>query len=312
MLTDSNPSVLVVGTIAYDSIQTPYGKADRVLGGSASYFSLAASFFSRISMVGVIGDDFAAHDMDLFRSRDIDLTGVDRSQGKTFAWSGRYHEDMNVRDTVNLELNVLEGFRPVLSPEHRAAKVVFLGNIDPEIQLEVLNQVHSPELVAGDTMNHWIDEKPEELKRVIRRLTVLAVNDEEARMMTGQRNLVQAARKILDMGPEMALIKRGEYGVLKFTRSSIFAAPAYPLEEVFDPTGAGDAFAGGFMGYLARSNSPRQPGEFRRAIIYGSVLASFAVEDFGLKRMENLSKQEIETRYSEFIRLTDFHTERSD
>jgi sugar/nucleoside kinase (ribokinase family) len=219
---------------------------------------------------------------------------------------------MNVRDTIRLELNVLDGFHPVLSPVHRAAKVVFLGNIDPEIQLQVLDQVREPELVAGDTMNHWIAEKPEALKRVLRRLTVLAVNDEEARMMTGQRNLVQAARKILEMGPAMVLIKRGEYGVLKFTRSSVFAAPAYPLEEVFDPTGAGDAFAGGFVGYLAKSNSSRQPRDFRRAIIYGSVLASFAVENFGLRRMENLSRQEIETRYSEFIRLTDFHTDRAD
>jgi sugar/nucleoside kinase (ribokinase family) len=304
--------VLVVGTIAYDSIQTPYGEAARVLGGSASYFAVAASFFSRIHMVGVIGDDFEGRDMDLFQSRGIDLTGVERCRGKTFAWSGRYHEDMNVRDTVKLELNVLEGFRPLLSAEHRDAKVVFLGNIDPGIQLAVLDQVGHPELVAGDTMNHWIAEKPGELKRVIQRLTILMVNDEEARMMTGQRNLVQAARKILDMGPEMVLIKRGEYGVLKFTRSSVFAAPAYPLEEVFDPTGAGDAFAGGFIGYLARSEGSRQPREFRRAIIYGSVLASFAVENFGLKRMETLSSREIETRFSEFIKLTDFQTDRPD
>jgi sugar/nucleoside kinase (ribokinase family) len=259
-------------------------------------------------MVGVIGEDFEPSYLDLFRSRGIDLTGVESADGKTFAWTGRYHEDMNIRDTLKLELNVLKEFHPVLSPKHRGSKFVFLGNIDPEVQLEVLDQVDAPELVAGDTMNHWIQEKPQALSRVLQRLQVLMVNDEEVRMLTGERSLVQAARKILKMGPDMVLIKRGEYGVLKFTDSSTFAAPAYPLEEVFDPTGAGDVFAGGFMGYIARSKNPRQLRELRRAIVYGSVLASFAVEDFGLRRIETLSASEIEARFSEFVKLTDFHT----
>ena len=300
-------SVLVVGTVAFDSIETPYGSAERILGGSASYFALGASFFTPVRVVGVVGRDFPQEYLDLFSRRNVDLDGLKHEQGDTFHWRGRYHEDINVRDTLELHLNVLAGFVPQLPERYRDAEYVFLGNIDPAMQMEVLNQIRHMKLVACDTMDHWIRESAPELRKVLKRIEMLVINDSEARLLSGESNIVRAARAILKMGPQAVLIKRGEYGVLQFSDSSVFATPAYPLEEVFDPTGAGDSFAGGFLGQLARSGDTSQRG-IRRAIVYGSVVASFTVEDFGVKRLTTASLADIEERYQRFIQLTDFHT----
>jgi sugar/nucleoside kinase (ribokinase family) len=300
-------SILVVGTVAFDSIETPSGSAERVLGGSASYFAMGASFFAPVRIVGVIGKDFPEEHLDLFTRRGIDLQGLKRESGDTFHWRGRYHEDLNVRDTIELHLNVLSGFVPRLPESYRDADYVFLGNIDPEMQLEVLSQLRCFRLVACDTMDHWINASPQPLRKVLGKIETLVVNDSEARLLSGEHNIVRAARAILKMGPKTVLIKRGEYGVLQFSDSAIFAVPAYPLEEVFDPTGAGDSFAGGFFGQLARSGDAGEGG-LRRAIVYGSVVASFTVEDFGLKRLSSLTMDQIEERYRKFVELTDFHT----
>ncbi|MPZ75305.1 MAG: sugar kinase [Deltaproteobacteria bacterium] len=300
-------SILVVGTVAFDSIETPFGSAERILGGSASYFALAASFFTRVRIVGVIGQDFPQEYLDLFSQRPIDLEGVKKEPGETFHWRGKYHEDINVRDTLELHLNVLSGFVPQLPELYRDAEYVFLGNIDPLMQLEVLNQIRRMRLVVCDTMDHWIRESLEDLRKVLKRIEILVINDSEARLLSGYNNIVRAARAILKMGPKVVLVKRGEYGVLQFSDSTIFATPAYPLEEVFDPTGAGDSFAGGFLGQLARSSDQSQQG-IRRAIVYGSVVASFTVEDFGVKRLAGVSLAEIEERYKSFAQLTDFQT----
>ena len=300
-------SILVVGTVAFDSIETPFGSAERILGGSASYFALGASFFAPVRIVGVIGEDFPHQYLDLFRQKQIDLEGIKRARGDTFHWRGRYHEDINVRDTLELHLNVLSGFVPDLPEQYRDAEYVFLGNIDPLMQLEVLNQIRRMRLVVCDTMDHWIRESLDGLRQVLKRIEMLVINDSEARLLSGHGNIVRAAREILKMGPKVVLVKRGEYGVLQFSDSSIFATPAYPLEEVFDPTGAGDSFAGGFLGQLARSGDLTQQG-IRRAIVYGSVVASFTVEDFGVKRLASIALQDIEQRYRSFAQLTDFHT----
>lgn len=300
-------SILVVGTVAFDSIETPYGSAERILGGSASYFAVAASFFSGVQIVGVIGQDFPQEYLELFAGRGVDLKGVQRAKGATFHWRGRYHEDLNVRDTIELDLNVLTGFTPRLPEPYRDTEYVFLGNIDPTIQMEVLDQLRSSRVVACDTMDHWIQGSNADLLKVLGRTEILMINDAEARLLSGDHNIVRAARSILKLGPKVVLIKRGEYGVLQFSDSSVFAIPAYPLEEVFDPTGAGDSFAGGFFGHLARS-ADRTQGGLRRAIVYGSVVASFTVENFGLTRLTTLSLEEIEERYRRFIELTDFHT----
>ncbi len=300
-------SILVVGTVAFDSIETPFGSAERILGGSASYFALAASCFTAVRIVGVIGEDFPDEHLELFRRRNIDTDGIKREKGDTFHWRGRYHEDINVRDTLELHLNVLSGFVPRLPERYRDAEYVFLGNIDPLMQLEVLNQIHHMKLVVCDTMDHWIRESADNLQKVLKRIEMLVINDSEARLLSGQSNVVRAARAILKMGPKVVLIKRGEYGVLQFSDSQVFATPAYPLEEVFDPTGAGDSFAGGFLGQLARSGDASQRG-IRRAIVYGSVVASFAVEDFGVKRLTTASLPDIEERFERFDELTDFHS----
>lgn len=300
-------SVLVVGTVAFDSIETPFGSAERILGGSASYFALGASFFTPVRVVGVVGQDFPAEHLDLFRQKGIDLEGLKHEKGDTFHWRGRYHEDVNVRDTLELHLNVLSSFVPQLPARYRDAEYVFLGNIDPVMQMEVLNQIRKMKLVACDTMDHWIRESAQDLRKVLNRIEMLVINDSEARLLSGYQNIVRAARAILKMGPKVVLIKRGEYGVLQFSDSSIFAVPAYPLEEVFDPTGAGDSFAGGLFGQLARSRDGSQRG-LRRAIVYGSVVASFTVEDFGVKRLTAASLTDIEERYQRFVQMTDFHT----
>lgn len=300
-------SVLVVGTVAFDSIETPFGSAERILGGSASYFALAASFFTPVRIVGVIGEDFPAEHLDLFERRKIDVEGIIREKGNTFHWRGRYHEDINVRDTLELHLNVLAGFAPNLPERYRDAEYVFLGNIDPLMQIEVLDQIRRAKLVVCDTMDHWIRESAANLQKLLKRIEILVINDSEARLLSGESNVVRAARAILKMGPKIVLIKRGEYGVLQFSDSQVFATPAYPLEEVFDPTGAGDSFAGGFLGHLARSGDESQRG-IRRAIVYGSVVASFTVEDFGVKRLTTASLPDIEERFDRFVALTDFHT----
>jgi len=300
-------SVLVVGTVAFDSIETPFGSAERILGGSAAYFALGASFFTPVRVVGVIGRDFPQEYIDLFTARNIDLEGLRKERGETFHWRGRYHEDINVRDTLELNLNVLAGFVPLLPERYRDAEYVFLGNIDPVMQSEVLDQIRSMKLVVCDTMDHWIRESPEDLRKVLKRIEMLVINDAEARLLSGYNNVIRAARAILKMGPKVVLIKRGEYGVLQFSDDSTFATPAYPLEEVFDPTGAGDSFAGGFLGQLARSGDHSERG-LRRAIVYGSVVASFTVEDFGVKRLASVALAAIEERYQNFAKLTDFHS----
>ena len=297
-------SIVVVGSVFFDSIETPYGKIDRALGGAATYFSVAASFFAPVQMVAAVGEDFPQDAIDFLTQRGVDLSGLQIRAGLTGSWAGRYHEDMNQRDTLDLQLNVFSDFRPQLPASHRQAQYVFLANIDPRLQLMVLDQLSAPGLVGCDTMNHWITGSRSELEQLLARVGILVINDEEARLLSGERNVVRAARRLLAMGPHRVLIKRGEYGVMQFSAESVFAVPAFPLEEVFDPTGAGDTFAGGFMGELARSGDASEAG-VRRAIVYGSVMASFVVEDFGMSRLQTLAPDEIERRYRQFVSLTD-------
>lgn len=297
--------IVVVGTVAFDSVETPFGKADDVLGGSATYFSTSASFFSDVSLVAVVGEDFPDEHISFLKSRSINTDGIVRLKGETFRWSGRYGFDLNEAQTLDTRLNVLTEFKPELSEDYRSCDFLFLANIDPDLQLSILDQVKSPKLVACDTMNFWITSKPDSLKEVLKRVDVVVINEGEARQFTSEPNLVSAARKIMEFGAKRVVIKRGEYGVLMFTPTSVFAAPAYPLETVFDPTGAGDTFAGGFMGYLANTGDISEEN-FRQAVVFGSVMASFNVEDFSLNRMKRLNFQEIKDRYREFKMLTDF------
>jgi sugar/nucleoside kinase (ribokinase family) len=300
-------SILVVGSVAFDTIETPHsGRADEVLGGSAAYFAVAASYFAPVKLVAVVGEDFPSHERDFLASRNIDLTGLTIAKGKTFRWTGRYHEDLNIRDTLDLQLNVFSDFSPVLPDGYRDSPFVFLANINPSLQGGVLDQLtRPPKMVACDTISHWIEGARAELVALLKNVDLIVINDEEARLLSGELNIVRAARKILDMGPKTVLIKRGEYGVLSFAPNSIFAVPAYPLEEVFDPTGAGDSFAGGFMGYLAQVNDLSE-ASLRKAIVYGSVVASFVVEDFSLRRLHTLTRDDIERRYRQFVSLTEF------
>jgi sugar/nucleoside kinase (ribokinase family) len=299
-------SILVVGSVAYDAIQTPFGKVDRCIGGSATYFSVAASFFSPVSIVAVIGEDFSPEDLSIFSGRKINLEGLQRIPGaKTFFWSGEYGFDLNVAKTRDTQLNVFADFKPQLSEEQRNTDVLFLANIQPELQMDVLHQTNRPRLVALDTMNLWIDIKRDALERVFREVDLVIINEAEVRQFTREPNLVKAARQILALGPGTLVVKRGEYGVLMVTRDAVFAAPAYPLENVFDPTGAGDTFAGGFLGYLA-SRRELHDREFRRAIIFGSVLASFTVEKFSLDRLREISIADVQERYQDFRALTHF------
>jgi len=298
-------SILVVGSVAFDSVETPFGRVDNVLGGSATYFSTSASFFTDVSLVAVVGDDFPQEHLDFLKSREIDLRGLARVTGKTFHWKGKYGYDLNEAQTLETHLNVFETFKPQIPPAYADSDYLFLANIDPELQMEVLRQVRKPKVIASDTMNFWISSKPEALKEVIGRVDILIINEGEARQLMREPNLVKAARQILALGLKTLIIKRGEYGVLMFTDKSVFAAPAYPLEEVFDPTGAGDTFAGGFMGYLANTGDTSEEG-IRQAIVFGSVMASFNVEAFSLDRMKTLTYREIEERYRDFKALTHF------
>ena len=305
-------SILVVGSVAYDTVQTPFGRAERVLGGSASFFSVAASFFVPVSLVAVVGSDFAQKDLDALAGHNVDLEGLERVDGRTFFWEGRYSYDLNARETVRTDLNVFESFRPRIPERYRRSSHVFLGNIHPTLQQEVLDQVERPRLVALDTMNFWIEGTPRELKEALKRVDVLLINDAEARQLSGEWNIVRAARAIRALGPDTLVVKKGEHGVLMFGQAGSFAAPAYPLEEVFDPTGAGDTFAGGFLGYLASVQNAEGDGRghddeaLRRAVIMGSALASFCVEAFSLDRLLTLSRAEIDERYRLFARLTHF------
>lgn len=296
-------SILVVGSVAYDTVETPFGRADRVLGGSAAFAALAASFFARVNLVGVVGDDFDS--MGAFDGRNIDTAGLERAPGKTFFWEGKYSYDLNARETLRTDLNVFEFFKPKIPAAYRDSKYVFLGNIDPVLQRDVLNQVDDPQVVACDTMNFWISGKPEELRETLKRVDILLVNDAEMRELSGEWNIVKAARAIRSMGPRTLVVKKGEHGVVMFSKEGSFAAPAFPLEAVFDPTGAGDTFAGGFLGYLASAGS-QDESALRRAVVMGTTLASFCVEAFSLNRLLKLTRSEIDERFRSLKQLTHF------
>ena len=302
-------SIVVVGFLAYDTVETPTGKVDEVLGGGASYFAIAARFFSPVSVVAVVGSDFKAEDMRLFTERNIDTRGIVKADGLTTRWHGRYHEDLNMRDTVALSLNVLEGFTPDLLPDQRRADYLYLAPNDPALQEHVLDQVPSPKVVVADLFDYWIESTRPGLVKVLERIQVLLCSDNEARLLSGEHNLVKAGRAILKMGPSTVLIKRGEYGVLQFSDEGMLAVPAYPLEEVVDPTGAGDTFAGAMMGFIARHGRVTE-SSLRTAVVYGSVLGSFVVERFSLERLLDLTWEEIDKRYREFINLIDSHHSR--
>jgi sugar/nucleoside kinase (ribokinase family) len=297
--------ILVVGSVAFDSVETPFGRQDEVLGGSATYFSTAASFFTSVRLVAVVGEDFPDQHRTFLAGRNVDLSGLQVAPGKTFRWKGRYGFDLNEAQTLETHLNVFEGFQPQLPENFRDSEVVFLANIDPELQLEVVRQVRRPRLIACDTMNFWIGGKREALVKTLREVDILVINEGETRQLAGEANLVKAARSILALGPKTLVVKRGEYGVLVFTAHSIFSAPAYPLEEVFDPTGAGDTFAGGFIGHLAATGDFSEAG-VRKATVFGSVMASFTVEDFSLDRLRRVTWAEIEERFRKFQTLTLF------
>ncbi len=302
-------SIVVVGSVAYDTVETDHGGVTDALGGAASYFALAARFFAPVSVVAVVGSDFKPEDERLFLDRNIDIRALSRREGETLRWHGRYHEDMNRRDTLKIALNVFEGFSPALLTDQRSSDFLFLANIDPELQFWVLGQVKSPKVVAADTMDHWINNARAGLMRLLSTLDILTVNDEEARLLSGEHNLVKAGRAVLKMGPKSVLIKRGEYGVLQFSSEGMFAVPAYPLEEVVDPTGAGDSFAGALMGFIAR-NGRLTESVLRTGVVYGTVLASFVVEKFSLDRLTELTWDDIDRRYRAFIELTDSHHSR--
>jgi sugar/nucleoside kinase (ribokinase family) len=301
-------SLLTVGTVAFDTIETPFGKAENVIGGACTYISWAASYFTNdIHLVSIVGEDFPKSELEALQSRGVNLEGLEVVQGgKSFFWAGRYHNNMNSRDTLVTDLNVLADFNPVLPEKARASKYVMLGNLTPAIQLSVLNQLDgSQKLIALDTMNFWMDIAMEELKQVVSRVDLLTINDEEARQLSGEYSLVNAARVIHAMGPKFLVIKKGEHGALLFANDDIFYAPALPLAEVFDPTGAGDTFAGGMMGWLARTGDVGVEN-MKRAIICGSALASFCVEDFSLNRLKTLQTEEINERLDRFRRLMHF------
>ena len=298
-------ALLVVGAVAFDSIRTPHGKVENILGGAATFFSVAASQFAPVRVVAVVGDDFGEEQLRVFQDRGIDTAGLVRAPGKTFRWSGEYVGDMNEARTLETHLNVFQDFSPKIPGLYLDSEFVFLGNIDPALQLHVRRQLPKVRLAALDSMNYWIKGMPEELKKALAEVDVLLINETEARMLSGVSNLKKAAEVIRKMGPRTLVIKRGEHGVMLFDDGGIFAAPAFPLDEVHDPTGAGDTFAGGFMGHLAKAGDLSH-GQLRRAVIYGSVMASFAVEEFGLARLLRLTPKEIDARYREFKNLTHF------
>jgi sugar/nucleoside kinase (ribokinase family) len=303
-------SLLVVGSLALDTIETPFGRVENALGGSATYISIAASYFiTPIRLVGVVGSDFPQEAIQFLENREIDLEGLQIiKDGKTFRWGGRYHYDLNVRDTLFTDLNVFEYFNPIIPESYRKTSYVCLGNIDPVLQQKVLEQIEKPKLVVGDTMNFWIKGKNAALKDTIKLMDVLILNESEARQLTNEPNLIKAAKAIMKMGPRIIIVKKGEHGALLVTERTIFSAPAYPLEAINDPTGAGDTFAGGFIGWIARMDDMSDEN-LKRAVIYGSTMASFCVERFSLERLKELSYLEIQDRFREFRELSKFDEE---
>jgi sugar/nucleoside kinase (ribokinase family) len=302
--------LVIVGTVAFDAIETPFGKTDKILGGAATYIGLAASQVAADgAIVSVVGGDFPEEYIAMLKNHNLDVSGLEVVEsGKTFFWSGKYRNDMNSRDTLVTELNVLENFQPQVPENYRDAEVVMLGNLHPLVQLSVIEQMHDPKLIVLDTMNFWMDHTMPELKQVIAKVDVITINDEEARQLTGEYSLVVAAQKIMEMGPKFVVIKKGEHGALLFHNEDVFFAPALPLEEVFDPTGAGDTFAGGFTGYLAKTGDYSYEN-MKNAIIYGSALASFCVEKFGTERLVSLTRKEVHRRLRQFQNLTQFDIE---
>ncbi len=299
-------SLLVIGSVAFDSIETPSGSRRRVVGGAATHFALAASYFTRVAIVAAVGEDFGKEAISVLDRREIDLEGLERLEGETFRWAGRYHEDLNTRDTLETHLGVFERFRPRVPDRHREPRFLFLANIDPDLQHDVMQQVRRPRLIGCDTMNFWIEGKPDSLRRTLAGVDVLVINDSEARLLAREGNLVRAARAIRAIGPTTLIVKRGEFGAAAFGEGPAFAVPALMLDPVVDPTGAGDSFAGGFMGYLAAQapDGPIDDALMRRAIAMGSVMASFAVQAFGVEGLLDLDPKRIEGRYEEFRQLS--------
>lgn len=299
-------SLLVVGSVAFDGLESPYGKVERTVGGAATYFAVAASMFTHVNLVAIVGDDFTSKDAEVFKGRRIDTEGLERAAGKSFFWAGRYSENLNERITLVTELNVFADFKPKLPKKYRESKYVFLANIAPDLQRDVLQQVSKrPKIVALDTMNYWIERSNDELRETLKHVDILMINDAETRQLSSEHNLLRAARHIFKMGPKTLVVKRGEYGAMLVDKRGVFCVPAFPLEEPHDPTGAGDSFAGGFMGYLAGAGQKTDEA-LRRAMVYGSVLGSFAVEKFGLGRLLSLKPAEIHARARHFAKLTQF------
>jgi sugar/nucleoside kinase (ribokinase family) len=300
--------LLVVGSVGLDTVETPFDKIEDGLGGSATYISLAASYFSSpVVLIGVVGSDFPKNYIDMLENHNVDLEGMQVKEGeKTFRWGGKYHYDLNVRDTLFTELNAFENFSPIIPENYRKSRYVCLGNIDPILQMKVLDQIENPQLVVCDTMNLWINTMKEDLLKLLKRVNVLIINDSEARLLTEEPNLIKAAKMIRELGPEILIIKKGEHGALLFTNETIFSAPAYPMEIIFDPTGAGDSFAGGFIGYLHKTRD-LDPESIKRAVVYGSTMASFCVEKFSTKGLEDLSYLQIQDRFREFKNLSSFN-----
>jgi sugar/nucleoside kinase (ribokinase family) len=299
-------SLLVVGSVAFDGVESPYGSVERTVGGAATYFAVAASFFAPVHLVAIVGEDFSEEDAAVFRGRRIDCEGLERAVGKTFFWAGRYSENLNERVTLTTELNVFADFKPRLPEKYRASKYVFLANIAPDLQRDVLHQVKKrPKIVALDTMNYWIERTNDDLRETLRHVDILMINDAETRQLSSEHNLLRAAKHIFKMGPSTLVVKRGEHGAMLVDKRGVFCVPAFPLEEPHDPTGAGDSFAGGFMGYLAGTGS-KSDAALRRAMVFGSVMGSFTVEKFGLDRLRTLKRSEIHARARHFAKLTQF------
>ncbi|HEY4612064.1 MAG TPA: PfkB family carbohydrate kinase, partial [Bacteroidota bacterium] len=300
-------SVLVVGSVALDTVETPFGNVQEALGGSATYIALAASYFvAPIRMVAVVGGDFPKHEMDFLEERNVDLDGLQVVEGgKTFRWSGKYHYDLNARDTLYTHLNVFEKFDPVIPANFKKSAYICLGNIDPVLQRKVVERVEKPRLVVGDTMNYWIEHAPDELRQTLKVMDVIVLNDSEIRLLTREPNLIKAAKDVIEMGPRSVIIKKGEHGALLVTNDTVFSAPAYPLENIQDPTGAGDAFAGGLIGWLAKTDD-LSVQNLKRAVVYGSTLASFCVEQFSVDGLRDLSPLKIKDRYRSFMEISKF------
>jgi sugar/nucleoside kinase (ribokinase family) len=298
--------LLVVGSVGYDTITTPKGRVENVLGGSANYFSLAASLFSRVNVVGVVGNDYRDSDLQILKSRNVDTEGLRVENGETFRWSGSYTQDLNEAVTLKTELNVFRNFNPTLPDSYKTSEYLFLANIDPVLQLRVLDQVQSPKVIGLDTMNYWIDSKLEELKAVLKRVDIFLLNETEALRIAEESNIVSATRKLVAMGPKCVVVKRGEYGFFMLSQDRFFVLPAYPVADVVDPTGAGDSFAGGFFGYLSRGHEKLDYRALQEACVYGAVVASFCVEDFSIRALEKLDWAKVEKRMSEYMQVVSF------